>query len=349
MRFALLNGQLSFLKLCLFHLVVSVLAVSTDSVLAVDGRIAFTSYRDNGKSKIYIMDSDGGRRFELAEGYQPAWLPDGEKIGFHYRNDVWVINANGTNRVNITKGINSHSKQCPSWSPNGRKIAYVEHDGQDWDIYVMDSDGTDPRNISRDKRQNWKPSWSPYGNRISFGTWMNPWGADRLESDIFVMNADGADLINLTKNPRANNSSPSWSPDGKKIAYRASPKPFLWLPPYNIYLMNADGTNPTILTKQDRWTYEWNPAWSPDSRKLAFVKYTLDGYKDIFTINADGSGLQNITQTDKEYEGNPVWSPAPLAVSSSERMVTRWGAVKQGEKLLHTSNESDPLPVASGQ
>ena len=332
MAYILLNRQRSLLRSYLFLVVVCLLALSADSALAVDGRIAFTSYRDDGERKIYVMDSDGGRRYELTEGHQPAWLPNGEKIGFHYRNDVWVIDINGTNRVNLTKGKNNHPKQCPTWSPNGRKIAYAEYDGQVWDIFLMDSDGTNPRNISRDKRQNWKPSWSPYGNRISFETWMNPWGALRTESDIFVMNTNGANLINLTKNSLADNSSPSWSPDGKKIAYRASPKPLLWLPPYNIYLINADGTNPIILTKQERWAYEWSPAWSPDSRKLAFVKYTLDGYKDIFTINADGSGLQNITQTDKEYEGNPVWSPAPLAVSSTGRRVMRWGEVKRSAK-----------------
>ena len=340
MRCKPLEEKPSLVKSYLFLFIVCLFAVSADFALAGDGRIAFTSYRDDRERKIYIMDSHGEGRFELTEGHQPAWLPNGEKIGFHYRDDVWVINVNGTNRVNITKGINRHSEQWPTWSPNGRKIAYVEHDGQDWDIYVMDSDGTNPRNISRDKRQNWKPTWSPYGNRIGFETWLNPWGADRLESDIFVMNVDGAGLINLTKNPRANNSSPSWSPDGKKIAYRASPKPFLRLPPYNICLMNADGTNPIILTKQDRWTYEWSPAWSPDNRKIAFVKYTLDGYKDIFTINADGSGLKNITQTDKEYEEDPVWSPAPLAVSSSGRMAARWGEVKQSAKR-HQHGESE--------
>lgn len=329
MRCTEIGKRRGSVRFCQWLVLACLVHTSADFVPAAAEKIAFTSYRDGGERKIYIMDSDGGGRSELTEGSQPAWLPNGEKIGFYYRDDVWVIDINGTNRVNVTKGKNNHLRRCPTWSPNGRKIAYAEHDGQDWDIFVMDADGKNPKNISRDIRQNWKPSWSPFGNRISFETRLNPWGAFRTESDIFVMNANGANLVNITRNSRAVNSSPSWSPDGKKIAYRASPKPLLWLPPYNIYLMNVDGSDPVMLTKQERWIYEWSPAWSPDSRKIAFVKDTLDGFRDIFTINADGTGLQNITQTDKEYEGNPVWSPAPLAVSYSGRTVTQWGKVKK--------------------
>ena len=97
--------------------------------------------------------------------------------------------------------------------------------------------------------------------------------------------------------------------------------------------MNADGTNKVMLTKEDRWAYEWAPCWSPDSKKIAFVKQTPDGFHDIFTINADGSNLRNITQTHRKEERFPAWSPAPLAVSSSGRMAARWGEVKQGAKL----------------
>ncbi|MDE0506959.1 MAG: hypothetical protein OXI86_23015, partial [Candidatus Poribacteria bacterium] len=143
--------------------------------------------------------------------------------------------------------------------------------------------------------------------------------------------SNGAGLRNLTKNPPARNSSPSWSPDGKKIAFVAWPKPFLWTPPHNIFVMNSDGTNPIMITEEGPWVYEWQPTWSPDSKKIAFVKHTPDGFEDIFTINADGTGLQNITQTHRVSEWHPAWSPAPQAVSPSGRLVTQWGTVKNAE------------------
>ena len=327
------NGSVSLLVLFLWCSVGS-------RVYGAEGKIVFTSNRD-GEEAIYIMDGDGGSRYELTEGSNPTWLPDGRTIGFVHRADVWTIDSDGTNRVRITKSRSDDGIASAAWSPNGRKIAYYGRLGPVWDIFVMDADGKNPKNLTRDQRYDGKPSWLPYGNRITFMTWMYPENAARRESDIFVTDSDGTNLVNLTKSPRNKNASPSWSPDGKKIAYSASPKPLLWLPPNNIYLMNADGTNPVVLTMQERWTYEWDPCWSPDSKKIAFRKRTPDGWEDIFTINADGTGLQNITQTHREYEGYPAWSPVSQAVSSSGRLVTQWGSVKQNAKLLRRDESRD--------
>jgi Tol biopolymer transport system component len=182
-------------------------------------------------------------------------------------------------------------------------------------------------------------SWSRDGNRIAVAPvrlLKNGFG-----SDIVVMNANGANGMNLTDDPPARNINPSWSPGGKKIAYVASPDPFRWWPPHNVHVMNADGTNPVMLTKEDRWAYEWNPTWSPDSKKIAFVKQTPDGFHNIFTMNADGSGLSNITQTHRIGEGSPAWSPAPQAVSSRARLITQWGDVKQGTGLQQRVHSED--------
>ena len=153
--------------------------------------------------------------------------PDGRTIGFVHRADVWTIDSDGANRVRIKKSRSDDGIASAAWSPNGRKIAYYGHLGPVWDIFVMDADGKNPKNLTRDQRYDGKPSWSPYGNRITFMTWMHPENAARRESDIFVTDADGTNLVNLTKSPRNKNASPSWSPDGKKIAYSASPKPLL--------------------------------------------------------------------------------------------------------------------------
>ena len=328
MRCKLLTRQRPSAKLCVFLIALCMLAVSADFVLAVEGKIAFTS-RQDGVSTIYIMDADGGNRYKLTEGGEPAWLPNAEQIGYVYREDIWVIDSNGTNRVNITKGRNDFRIRSPDWSPDGRKIAYSGSRDVFRNILDMDARGNNSQFLTNDNQHDATPSWSPYGNRIAF---RKSGQGPKLESDIFVINANGANLMNLTKNPPARNANPSWSPDGKKIAYVAWPKPFLWTPPHNIYVMNSDGTNPIMITEEGPWVYEWQPCWSPDGKKIAFVKHTLDGFEDIFTINADGSGLQNITQTHRVSEWSPAWSPAPLAVSSSGRMVTQWGSVKRSAK-----------------
>lgn len=336
-----LKRLLSFVKLCMFLIGLLLLTAALNPVQAIEGKIAFTSNWD-GEWAIYIMDGDGGNPYRLTDGGSPAWLPDGEKIGFVHDGDLWVIDREGTNRKNITKGRFKEGIKTPAWSPDGEEIAYRSRVGGIFgitDLYLMDADGRNLKKLTNDLHHEDRPSWSPDGRNIAFSADLRP-QENLLQSEIFVIDANGRNRGNLTQNPKAGSTHVSWSPDGSRIAYTASPKPLLWYAPHNIHMMNADGTNKVMLTKEDRWAYEWRPAWSPDSKKIAFTKHTPDGFHDIFTINADGSDLRNITQTHRVREGSPAWSPHPLAVSASGRLVTRWVEVKQSTKR-HQHGESE--------
>ena len=330
MRYKLLEKQMRLVKFGLFLIVVCLLAASADFALAVEGKIVFTSMRD-GEKAIYVMGGDGGSQSKVAGGSYPAWHPDGQTISFLYEGDLWVTDLNGSNRQNLTNGrINLNSCVPTSWSPDGRQIAYWGNSDQGYGVYAMGTNGGNEQIVEAGWTRDGRVSWSPDGTSIAYSEMrqLDP-PFKRFGSDIFVVNANGSTRVNLTVNPAPMNISASWSPDGKKIAYVASPKPFLWLPPHNSHVMNADGTNPVMLTQEERWAYEWNPTWSPDSRKIAFARQTPDGFKDIFTMNADGSDLRNITQTHRVEEEYPAWSPGAQAVSSTARLVTQWGAVKQ--------------------
>ncbi len=333
------NGRVSPLILVLCCLVGS-------HAYAADGRIAFASERDGDEGRaIYIMDPDGGNPTKLTEGSMPSWLPDGERIGFVYHDDIWIIDREGTNRKNVTKGRLKESPLFPAWSPDGNDIAYLSQVGGIfgvYDVFLTSANGRNAKNLTDDFNRDGRPSWSPYGRRIAFASVFvggaNNFGGQKwLGSDIFVMDANGGNRVNLTQNGRAENFYAGWSPDGSRIAYTASPKPGQLFAPSYIYVMNADGSNPIILTPRERWANEASPCWSPDSTKIAFVKQTPDGFKDIFTINADGSDFRNITQTHRITERNPAWSPPPWAVSSSGRLVTLWGTVKRNTMPFPTA------------
>ena len=329
MRYKLLMKQMRVVRFSLFLIVICLVAASVDLALAVEGKIVFTSNRD-GEKAVYVMDGEGGSQSKVAEGAYPAWHPDGQSISFLYEGDLWLTDLNGSTRQNITNGRVSLNSCVPtSWSPDGRQIAYWGNSDQGIGVYAIDVNGRNDQIVSAGWTRDGRVSWSPDGRNLAYSEMLKldpPF--DRFGSDIFAVNANGSNRVNLTVNPAPFNISASWSPDGKKIAYVASPKPFLWLPPHNIHVMNADGTNPTMLTEEGRWVYEWNPTWSPDSRRIAFAKQTPDGFKDIFSMNADGSDLRNLTQTHRVVEEYPAWSPGAQAVSSSGRMVTQWGAVK---------------------
>ena len=342
MRCKSLKRHRPYVRFCLFLIVVCLLATLADLALAVEGKIAFTSNRD-GEEAIYIMDADGGNPFELTEGSNPSWLPDGQSISFLYDSNLWVTDLNGSTRQNLTKGRINHFSSPAAWSPDGKQIAYWGNLGGVMGVYTMNADGRGSRLIAEGfLLHDDTLSWSPDGRSIAYSEMrqLDP-PFKRFGLDIVVMNANGVNHKNLTNDLRARNINPSWSPNGKYIAYVASPDPFRWWPPHNIHVMNADGTNPVIVTKEDRWAYEWNPTWSPDSKKIAFVKQTPDGFHDIFTMNADGSGLSNITQTHRIGEGAPAWSPAPQAVSSRARLITQWGDVKQGTGLHQRVHSED--------
>jgi Tol biopolymer transport system component len=130
-----------------------------------DGRrIAFIS-----DGNLWEMNADGTRRRRLVESAGSsgiAWSPDGRKIAFNRRPDagddraVFVVNADGSGLRNLAgnSGVNDAN---PVWSPDGRVIAFTSDRDGNAEIYVMDADGSNQRNVSQNPADDWDPAWSP--------------------------------------------------------------------------------------------------------------------------------------------------------------------------------------------
>ena len=151
------------------------------------------------------------------------------------------------------------------------------------------------------------------------------------------MDADGANRTNITQNPRASNRTPSWSPDGSKIAFAAArnvDRVDPWNGSLDIVVINADGTNPVRLTEDGR--ANWLPSWSPEGKRIVFERTILNDpiYADIYVMNADGTGLVNLTQTPivPEWDSDPAWKPTPFSVSSRGKLPTRWERELGGQR-----------------
>ena len=100
-------------------------------------------------------------------------------------------------------------RRIPSWSPDGRKIVFVNDRDGNFDMYVMNADGSGQRNLTRHPSHDSDPEWSPDGKKIAFTT------KREGNFEIYVMNADGSGQHNLTRNP-AVDRYPVWSPGQKK-------------------------------------------------------------------------------------------------------------------------------------
>jgi Tol biopolymer transport system component len=258
--------------------------------------------RHDGTKEIYVVNADGSGQRRLTRDARsfatPAWSPDGRKIAFDsVRNGVYVVNADGSSWLRLAR-----NGGAPAWSPDGRKIAFVSGSK----IYLMNADGSEHLALTKPQTAGRKLAWSPDGRRLSF---LGPGGCGQFCFNLYVVNRDGSGLRNLTWKLATGGgagtspaSDPAWSPDGRKLAF-VRLNAGLGDP---IYVVNADGSGLRNLTPKPVGAYA-APAWSPDGRRIAFVS-ERDGNSEVYVMNADGSGQRNLTR-NPAYDADPAWSP----------------------------------------
>jgi Tol biopolymer transport system component len=203
---------------------------------------------------------------------------------------LYVVNADGSGREKLA----TFASGDPSWSPDGRTIAFTSLRDHNAEVYVMNADGSGLRNLTRNPASDSAPVWSPDGRKIVFGR----------NRKIYVVNADGSGGPRKLKRYPASNSALAWSPDGRKIAFDREG---------SIYVMSADGRG------QQRLARGAGPLWSPDGKQIAFSRTRGNGVgmpfatfyqSDIFVMNADGTQQHNVTRDRRWNDCCLAWSPS---------------------------------------
>jgi TolB protein len=215
--------------------------------------------------------------------------------GASTHSDIYVVKPDGSGSRRLT---NSPAAEFdPSWSPDGRKIAYRrETPNTAPDIYVMNADGSTKRNVTKGATEGISPAWSPNGRTIAFASIRGGGSFTHL----WTMKPDGSRQRRLS---RVNGEYPDWSPDGRRIAFDHMFAPNDW----DIWIVNADGSGAKPLVAW-RGSKEQGAAWSPDGDWIAFqsTRDSQDGLPHVWLTRADGSDARQLTSAASE---RPAWSP----------------------------------------
>ena len=128
--------------------------------------------------------------------------------------------------------------QSPEWSPDDQQIAWRNNETGNWDIYLMNADGSEKQNLTASTHNDRNPIWSRDGQQILYQSK----AIEQEGFDIYIMEKDGSQKKNLT-NDSFDNQSAKWSPDGQKIIYTAKVNGYT-----QVMIMNDDGTGKRIIS-----------------------------------------------------------------------------------------------------
>jgi Tol biopolymer transport system component len=249
---------------------------------------------------------------QVVDGY-PALSPDGKHIVFTSNRSgtyqIYTCNTEGENIKQLTHS--SGSNATPVWSPDGDQIVFASERDNDSEIYIMNADGTEQTRLTNQPGDDSHPKFSPDGSKIIFNSPRStpdlsvPW----LEQfhEIYTMDREGNNLKQITSF-KSVCTYPSYSPDGKKIAFRRiTEDPGLdWALDSidinsEIFVMDSDGTNPANVSNSE--AYDGWPCWMPDSKTILFTSNRggIAFRGQLYRVKTDGSGLKRLTNLDDSY------------------------------------------------
>jgi alpha-tubulin suppressor-like RCC1 family protein/Tol biopolymer transport system component len=302
-----------------------------DHELAAEHDLAFHWF-------LYVMDADGHNQRRVTKtpiGMIFQWSPDGSRFVFQsswedknnkgkdgtVSSAIYVIKADGTQQKRLTPVENNDG--FPSWSYDGKQIAFCSNQHGNLDIFVMNADGSEDRRLTRHRANDFAPTWSPDGKQIAFTS-------PREDGNAFVMNADGTEESSLIVRGRP----VAWSPDGQSLLLENDGQ---------LVLGGADGRNQKDLTKAGEPALD--AEYSPDGKAI-FYRSKVNGTWTLMSVDTERSSPKRIWSDSGKLLGFSV-SPShvslakdSMSLSTANTHLTEFGnACRKSEKRYEDSRQ----------
>jgi hypothetical protein len=244
---------------------------------------------------------------------------------------LWEASPDGSN----ARLLGGEAWSQPALSPNGRIMAFEK--SSDRTLRIADVTGG-PSALVRtapEYQELRSPRFSPDGNKLLYQDfWWS--GEDSMDT----VNLDGTEP-QLLASHLAYHGLGGYSPDGSKIVFVKKAAPGTWTGEPEVYTANANGSSPTALTNWEVAEDPIEPEYSPDGTKIVFAAIPPEEREEytyqLFTINADGTGIQQLTSGEL-YATNPHWAP-----DGSKIVYSRWGSgVEEELYQLNPDGSGEP-------
>lgn len=312
----------------------------------VRGRIVYAS-----DGSIFVSSADRAQRWRLTTSdsdLAPAWSPDGTAVAFlrmeDHGSDLYVVSVSGDREMKLASDVDEGF----AWSPDGETIAFSSAGadllGRTSHLYTVDVASGLVTRLTRGRRSDTQPTWSPGGTVVLFVRSASSLpGSDPPGADIYSLRVAGGSPMRLTESDGADYAA-EWSPDGTRIvfistrnspAHAAEPAP-------ELYVMDAEGRRETRLTFS-RDAHDIAPRWSPDGRRIAFLRLQGDageGRGSIRVLTPDGGGRRILTVADDVMTWDPSWAPDSKAVVFVASRVREDGGRSDTEIALRALDSS---------
>lgn len=273
-------------------------------------KIVFVSEQTIDSYQISIINTDGSEMVTLVQddfvSYSaPIWSPNGRKlvfqssqIGSPVLEDIWIMNSDGTDKLNLTKDL-AYSAS-PQWSPDGENIAFSSEYNGNIDIYLVNTSGSTLLRLTDYQGFDGRPAWSPDGRKIAFESDRNG------ETNIYSITVDNSDIVQLTKTIGGAHS-PRWSSDGEKIAFILDNR---------VWIMNSDGSDKySVADDINVDAFFPKLAWSPKANILLFTgQGPLDNFTNAYLLDILSQEITRITD-DKQRYVHGSWSSDGAKIS----------------------------------